>query len=219
MERLTQPNPKTRHPLTIVLTGGIASGKTTVSDLFAQLGVPIIDTDQISREMVEPGKPALSKIVKEFGSEILLPNGQLNRAAMRDIIFSDLQAKSNLEEILHPGIAELVFTRVEKVTASYCILVIPLYFESNSYSWVDYVLVVDVPEPVQLARVMKRDQIDKKQAEAILTHQASRDERLSIADFVLENDLELKDLRKQVVNLHKYFLKLASGKTRSADSK
>ena len=130
--------------ITIVLTGGIASGKTSVSDCFARLGVPVIDTDLIAREVVEPGQPALDRITEVFGDDFLTSEGQLDRLKMRQTIFSDPDHKALLEAILHPVIAEEVARNVKELDRPYCILVIPLYAQSSAYTWIDRVLVVDV---------------------------------------------------------------------------
>ena len=165
---------KTLRTFTVVLTGGIASGKTAVSDSFAKLGVPVIDTDLIAREVVEPGQPALKQISEIFGSDFLDGGGRLDRRKMREAIFTHPEKKSRLESILHPRIAEKVIERVSEVTAPYCLLVIPLYAESKAYDWINRVLVIDVSEEIQLERVMKRDQISREQAQSILSAQSTR---------------------------------------------
>ena len=196
--------------ITIVLTGGIASGKTTVSDCFARLGVPIIDTDLIAREVVEPGQPALDRIVEVFGDDFLDPEGQLDRQKMRQAIFSDPEQKSRLEAILHPLIAKEVARHVKELDGPYCILVIPLYAQSSAYTWIDRVLVVDVEEEVQIERVMVRDQISRNQAKSILSAQTSRQDRLALADDVIVNSGSLAELQGKVEALHNTYLKLTS---------
>lgn len=195
---------------TVVLTGGIASGKTTVSDGFRKRGVPVIDTDVIARELVEPGQPALERIAEAFGTAILDSNGALDRRKMREAIFSDPDKKAQLEGLLHPMIAEEVLKRTSEVSGPYCILVIPLYAESASYRWVDRVLVVDADEELQISRVMLRDQIGREQAEAILNAQASRTERLALADDVIRNDGSLAALESKIEALHKKYASLGS---------
>ena len=155
----------------VVLTGGIASGKTAVSDLFAQRGVPVIDTDRIAHEIVEPGRPALKRIAEAFGQEFLGADGRLDRKKMRNAIFSSPQQKNRLESILHPAIASEVDQRVAQVDEPWCILVVPLLAETRLFSWIDRVLVVDVEESVQIERVMARDKISQKQAQSILDAQ------------------------------------------------
>jgi len=192
------------------VTGGIASGKTSVSDHFSRLGIPIIDTDQIARDLVEPGQAALERIAGEFGQAYLGSDGRLNRRKMRQAIFTQPEMKSRLERILHPLIAVEVNRKIASLEAPYCVLVIPLYAESSSYSWIDRVLVVDVPEEVQIARVMERDHLDREQAEAILEAQTSRQERLTLADDVLENSGNLIELQEKVEKLHEKYLSLAN---------
>jgi len=191
------------------LTGGIASGKTAVSDHFAHLGVPVIDTDRIAREIVEPGQPALQSIADSFGPGILDGDGALDRRKMRKMIFSDPVLKSRLENILHPLISAEVLRQIGRQTGPYCILVIPLFAESSSYTWINRVLVVDVPEEVQIERVMARDKIEREQAEAILRAQTSRQKRLTLADDVLENSGSFSELKKQVEKLHRIYLETA----------
>ncbi|MDH3924836.1 MAG: dephospho-CoA kinase [Xanthomonadales bacterium] len=199
-----------RRVFTVVLTGGIASGKTAVSDSFRQLGVPVIDTDVIAKELVEPGQPALERIAELFGQEVLDPAGGLNRRKMRNEIFSSPDKKALLEGLLHPLIAEEVLRRMEHIGSPYCIIVIPLYAESGSYRWVDRVLVVDVSEEQQIDRVMARDQISRRQAEAILDAQADRQERLALADDVVDNSGSLSELASQVEDLHRKYSSLGS---------
>jgi dephospho-CoA kinase len=194
----------------VVLTGGIASGKTTVSDLFEELGVPVIDTDRIARELVEPGMPALKTIVKRFGADFLDGEGRLDRRKMRTAIFADPGARTRLENILHPLIGNEVNRRISALDADYCIIVIPLYANSDAYEWVDRVLVVDVEEETQIARVMERDQISREQAEAILASQASRQKRLVLADDVILNEGPLEQLAARVQELHARYLALAN---------
>jgi len=194
--------------ITIVLTGGIASGKTAVSDCFAGLGVPVIDTDLIAREVVEPGQPALDRITEVFGSDFLTSEGRLDRQKMRQAIFSDPGQKSRLEAILHPLIAEEVALRVKELDSPYCILVIPLYAQSSAYTWIDRVLVVDVEEKVQIERVIARDNISRNQAKSILSAQTHRQDRLALADDVIDNSGSLTELQEKVIALHRKYLKL-----------
>lgn len=201
------------HPdgiFTVVLTGGIASGKSAVSACFEALGIPVVDTDVIARQMVQPGSPALQKIAAEFGAEFLGPDGGLDRGKMRQAIFSDPQLKSRLEAILHPPIGDEVKRQVSRLDAPYCVIVIPLFAETASYDWIDRVLVVDVEEEEQIRRVIARDRINREQARAILSSQASRHERLALADDVLDNSSSLTELPRKVRNLHEKYLALAS---------
>jgi dephospho-CoA kinase len=194
---------------TVVLTGGIASGKTAVSELFGELGVPIIDTDCIARELVEPGRPALLAIVDAFGPECLDANGRLDRRAMRSLIFSDPAAKARLEGILHPLIQAEVNRRASGLASDYCIVVIPLYAGSGAYDRVDRVLVVDADEDTQISRVMKRDRITRESAEAILENQIDRRRRLALADDIIVNEDGFSELKQKVRNLHSVYLSIA----------
>lgn len=200
----------TKRVFTVVLTGGIASGKTSVSDGFRRLGVPVIDTDVIARHLVEPGQPALALIAEIFGAGILDSTGALDRKKMREAIFSDHEKKAQLEQVLHPLIGEEVLKRLEQLTDPYCILVVPLYAESGSYRWVDRVLLVDVSEAQQIRRVMLRDDISQEQAEAILDAQASRAERAALADDVIDNSGTLDELGDKIEALHKKYSSLGS---------
>lgn len=191
--------------LVVGLTGGIASGKTTVANLFQELGVPVIDTDQLAREAVKPGSIALKKIVEHFGQTILTTDNQLNRRCLRDIIFNQPTEKQWLEQLLHPIIRQAVMSNIEKITTPYCIVVIPLLVENN-VNYIDRVLVVDVDEAIQIQRVMTRDDISKDQAQAILNQQATRQQRLAKADDIIQNDNSLAELTKEVQRLHQTYL-------------
>lgn len=194
----------------VVLTGGIASGKTAVSDRFAALGVPVVDTDRIAHEIVEPGQTALRQIARTFGPEFLDADGCLDRRRMREAIFADPALKRRLEGILHPIIAEEALSQVRAAQGPYCMIVIPLYTESAAWRFVDRVLVVDVDENTQIERVMARDKVDRRHAEAILRTQAIRETRLALADDVIGNLGTYADLHRQVEILHQKYLKLAS---------
>ena len=199
--------------LSIGLTGGIGSGKTAVSDIFGTLGVPVIDTDLIARELVEPGQPALTAIVECFGPACLTPDKRLNRAYLRQCIFTDPIAKKNLENILHPRIRTEVARRISQLSVPYCIVVIPLLVEinaSNAAYALDRILVVDVPEDIQIERVMSRDNVSKEHAVRILQSQASRQHRLANADDIILNTGSLTELRQKIDYLHQYYLKLAT---------
>ncbi len=195
-------NHRRDKPLRIGLTGGIASGKTTVADMFAELGVPVIDTDVIAREVVQPGQPALEEIRLEFGAEIIDADGMLDRAAMRKIVFADDDARRRLEAILHPRIREATVRRAEGAGGDYQLIVVPLLLESPTRAFVDRVLVVDCSEEVQVARLLMRDAETQEQAQRILAAQAGRADRLAIADDVISNDGDLQETRAQVRSLH-----------------
>jgi len=199
---------------TVVLTGGIAAGKSAVSRLFEKLGVPIIDTDRIARELVEPGQPALQAITDAFGFECLDANGRLDRRAMRSVIFADPTAKAKLEGILHPLIRAEVNRRVSGLASDYCLVVIPLYAGPGAYDRVDRVLVVDVDESTQISRVMKRDRISREAAEAILASQIGRQDRLALADDVIVNEAGFRELKQKVHELHLAYLSLAQRASR-----
>lgn len=190
----------------IGLTGGIASGKSAAAEHFATLGVPVIDADQIARELVEPGKPALERICERFGKTILLDNGDLNRPALREIIFKDARARHDLEAILHPLIRETIIQRIDELDAPYCVVVIPLLAESEDWAMLDRRLVIDCPEDLQLERLQQRDRLDPEQANRILAAQASREQRKAIADDIIDNSHDLAHLQRAVEQLHEKYL-------------
>jgi dephospho-CoA kinase len=200
------------RPFRVALTGGIASGKSTVANLFAAHGVPLIDTDLIARDVVEPGQPALAAVAQAFGSDVLDSDGRLDRRRLREIIFSDAAARARLEAILHPAIrAAMEHQSVAVAQAGpYQILVIPLLAEGGRRDHVDRVLVVDTPEAVQVERLMTRDAVTREQAEASLRAQVPRATRLGIADDVVRNTGQIEDLRKQVAALHERYVKFAA---------
>ena len=198
--------------LVIGLTGGIGSGKSTVCHHFAALGVPIIDTDLIAREVVEPGQPGLAQIIDAFGLEILAPDGKLDRRRLRERIFADAEARHGLESILHPLIRTRMKEQLAALQAPYAIVAIPLLVESGRRDNLDRVLVVDTPEEQQIARVCQRDGVKKEQAEAILAAQCSRTSRLAAADDVIYNSDDLKALESQVGRMHRHYLQLADQK-------
>ncbi|KAA9129750.1 dephospho-CoA kinase [Marinihelvus fidelis] len=199
----------------VALTGGIASGKTTVSDMFSELGVPVIDTDVIARELTEPGTIQLLKIIKAFGPSVVDANGRLNRKRMREIIFSDDAKRRTLESILHPAIFSEVEKRLVSIDAFYCLVVIPLLTEVGVPDWVDRVLVIDSDRNTQLKRLFSRDGISLKQAIKTLAAQTTRGERLSIANDVVENNGTRDDLFEVVSSLHKKYLGLSGLKIQS----
>ncbi|WP_373097565.1 dephospho-CoA kinase [Zhongshania sp.] len=194
------------------LTGGIGSGKTAASDRFANLGIGIVDADVISREVVELGSPALQKIAAHFGDSHLLGDGQLNRAALRQTIFADPAAKQWLESLLHPLIASETLRQLQSIESAYALFVSPLLVESQQKAMCDRLIVVDVPESLQLSRTMARDYNEQAQVERIIASQATRQTRLDAASDVIDNTLGLPQLDLRVSELHQQFLKLAAAK-------
>jgi dephospho-CoA kinase len=199
-----------RLPYRVALTGGIASGKSTVADLFAALGVPVIDTDVIAREVVEPGRPALAAVVDAFGDDVLGPDGRLDRRRMRERIFGDAAARRRLEGILHPAIRAEMARQSLAAGGPYQVLVIPLLTEGGRRDHVDRVLLVDVPEELQVQRLMMRDGVTHEQALASLNAQATRAERLALADDVVRNTGRASELRAEVAALDAKYRKLAA---------
>lgn len=198
----------------IGLTGGIGSGKSAAADRFALAhGIHVVDADQKSRVVVEPGRPALGAIVDRFGEAILLPEGTLNRAALRERVFKEPEQRLWLEGLLHPLIAEEIRKDLASATSPYALLVSPLLVESGQYRMTKRVIVVDVPEHVQLIRTSSRDGVAEQQVRAIMQAQAQRDERLRHADDVLTNEGSLDALYEQVDALHRRYLALLEGVT------
>jgi len=197
------------RPLRVGLTGGIASGKSTVADLFAGLGVTIIDTDVIARELVMPGQPALDQVREAFGDAVFNADGTLDRAALRALIFADDRARQELEAILHPRIQQATLKQTQLAGGDYQIIVVPLLAESPLKSYVDRILVVDCGEDTQIRRLLARDAETEAQARRILAAQSNREERLAIADDVIDNDGDLADTGNQVAALHEIYRSLA----------
>jgi len=193
----------------IGLTGGIASGKTTVSDCFKKLGTQVIDADIISHEVTEPSGSAFEEILSEFGSEILDEKGLINRKKMRAIIFNDPSQKKILENIIHPKVRDEMFQRINKSDDHYLIVSVPLLVETGMHQIMDRNLLVDCSEDTQIERLMHRDKITLNEAKAILKNQASRSDRKKIADdlIVNENNVTLIELEDKVLELHKYYSK------------
>ena len=193
----------------IGLTGGIASGKTTVSDCFKKLGTQVIDADVISHEVTEPSGSAFEEILSEFGSEILDEKGLINRKKMRAIIFNDPSQKKILEKIIHPKVRDEMFQRINKSDDHYLIVSVPLLVETGMHQIMDRNLLVDCSEDTQIERLMHRDKITLNEARAILKNQASRSDRKKIADdlIVNENNVTLIELEDKVLELHKYYSK------------
>ena len=195
----------------VALTGGIGSGKSTVADAFAALGVPVIDTDIIARELTAPGGAALNPVREAFGDAVIQPDGSLDRAALRQRVFSDAAARLRLEAILHPLIRQRVEQALSGLAACYALIVVPLLVETGDYRDVlQRILVVDCPESIQVERVMARSGLAREEVAAILAAQATQAERLAIADDVIANTATPEDLRAMVATLHQRYLALAA---------
>ncbi len=192
------------------LTGGIASGKTTVAALFTELGAGLVDTDQVAREVVAEGEPGLEAIVDAFGTGVLLDSGDLDRSALRAIIFGDADERRKLEGILHPLIRARTLTQLDAVEAPYAVVVVPLLVETDFAEFVDRVLVVDCPRELQLERLVQRDQISTTDAEAILATQVDRETRSAHADDILDGGQSLDKIRQHVRILHTDYLRRAA---------
>ena len=197
------------RPFRVGLTGGIASGKSTAAKFFGALGVPIIDSDQVARDVVEPGQPPLERLVERFGPSILTEDGHLDRPALRNIVFSDPMARADLEALTHPAIGAAMEARSAEAGGIYQVLVIPLLVEKNLGQQLDRVLVVDCEEELQIRRLQARDGSTLEQAQAILNAQASRATRLKAAHDVVKNDGDMSAVRDQVASLHAKYLELA----------
>jgi dephospho-CoA kinase len=197
-----------KRPLVIGVTGGIGSGKSTICTEFSRFGIPVIDTDQVAREVVVPGSPGLAAVVAAFGAEVLAEDGVLDRAVLRRIVFADPARRAELEAILHPRIRSRVQTLISEITTPYCLLGIPLLVERGNSQRTDRVLVVDCPEEAQIARVIARDKLTEQEVAAIMRSQATRQERLERADDVIMNDSDLAAIQAQVKALHQRYLAL-----------
>ena len=197
----------------VAVTGGIASGKTAATDAFKSLGVAVADADSAARAIVEPGQPALAEIVARFGTAMLAASGHLQRRALRERIFSDATGKRDLEAIMHPRIRARLHAECEAARGDYVVVAIPLLAEVGAraaYPWLKRVLVVDVPEGIQLARLVDRDHISGSLAENMIANQASRAQRLAMADDVLTNDGPLAFVENVVATLHQRYRAMAA---------
>lgn len=195
--------------LTVGLTGGIGSGKSTVARLFAELGVTVIDADVIAREVVKIGKPAYQEILLHFGADILTSDKTIDRSKLREIIFADSQKREWLEKLLHPIILQELFNQAKQAKSEYCILIIPLLFEAKLENDIHRILVVDAEEELQIQRVTQRDKVSKEQISATIKAQISRQKRLEATHDVIDNNQTLDDLKHQVEFLHRSYLALA----------
>lgn len=198
--------------LTIGLTGGIGCGKTTVSRLFEKRNIPVIDADVISHAIVQPGQPTLLLLKETFGEQVLLPNGELNRQYLRELVFNDPNKKETLEGIMHPIIFGIMHDELTKLNTPYGILSIPLLLETNQQAQVDRVLVIDCPETEQIQRVKARDQLSDSMINSIMRSQCSRSLRLKRADDILLNNGSLASIDAKVQKLHDFYLKMSAGK-------
>ena len=210
---------KGRLPL-VGLTGGIGSGKTAVSDEMAKLGAGIVDTDLIAHQITAPDGPAIALIQKQFGVEFIDPSGALDRVKMRSLVFANPEARKSLETITHPLIREETVRQAKKLIEEkvpYLVFVVPLLIESGNWlSLLDYLVVVDCPEEVQIERVMHRSKLPRNEVESILQAQTSRQERIAHADIVIENQGSLEDLQAQVLDLHQKILRIQRDPTSSS---
>ena len=198
--------------LTIALTGGIGSGKTSIASIFKSLGVPIIDSDTISKEIILPGKPCFKDIVNEFGEEILTNKGTIDRYKLRDIIFNNDKARIKLENITHPIIFKNINIQTSLINYPYCLVIVPLLIETKSVKYFDKVLLVDTLKNIQFERVAKRDSMSPTLLRKIIKIQATRSERLKYADDIIENNNEIGNLNEHINILHKKYLTLSKEK-------
>ena len=204
-------NTPVEKPWILGLTGGIGSGKSAAAQHFINLGIHAVDADHAARWVVEPGRPALAQIAEHFGAQVLQADGQLDRAALRQLIFEIPDERRWLEKLLHPLIAEEIAAHLARAQSPYAILVSPLLIESGQYAMTQRVLVIDAPEQLQIERTLQRDQTSEHQVQAILKAQSSRQDRVSHADDVVVNDRDLAWLHSEVERLHHFYLTLSGG--------
>ena len=191
------------------LTGGIGSGKTTVANLFAAEGITLVDADIVAREVVAPGSKGLEAIVTHFGADILTAEGELDRAKLRQRIFSHPEEREWINQLLHPMIRQEMLAQVEKATSAYVIMVVPLLFENGLDRLVNRTLVVDISPELQINRTVKRDNVDASQVNNIISSQCSRSEKLARADDIIDNQGEISTLKREVLALHQRYLQLS----------
>ena len=208
------PAPPSPNALRIGLTGGIASGKSLVAGMFVKLGAELMDADLIAREVVSPGEAVLEAIRATFGNEVLTARGELDRAALRKLVFSDADKRRTLDALLHPKIRERLLARLALVQRPYVIVAVPLLVETDFASLVDRIAVVDCPESLQLERLMRRDGIPRAEAAAMIAAQADRATRLRAAHDVIDNSGDVEATRRQVAQLHHRYIDLANRATR-----
>lgn len=191
------------------LTGGIGCGKTAVSNMLETLDICVVDADIIARQVVEPGSEGLKAIIAHFGADILLADGNLNRSALRELVFSNTEHKNGLNTLLHPLIRQQIITDLNNATSPYVILVAPLLFENGLDKYCNRTLLIDVPKNVQIKRTVKRDNISLEQVNSIIAAQMSREQKQQQADDILDNDRSLALVKHDLIALHKGYLKLA----------
>lgn len=196
--------------LVVGVTGGIGSGKSAVTDRFAERGICVVDADLAARVVVEPGKPALKEIAEHFGSHLISNDGTLDRAALRNVVFADAEERHWLEQLTHPLIGEEIVHQIQNSRSPYTIFVSPLLIETSQHALTDRILLVDVPVELQLQRTMARDNNSEEQVMAIIASQASREDRLARADDVIVNDKDLAHLDGEVSRLHDFYMQLAN---------
>ena len=196
--------------LVIGLTGGIGSGKSTVASIFANLGIQVINADQLARDVVEYGSPALAAIVERYGENILLEDGSLNRSDLREIVFANVSEREWLEQLTHPLIAQLMKDQLQAVSSPYAILESPLLIETDQKELVDRILVIDIVEDTQLRRTLARDDSAETTIKAIINSQIPREQRLEAADDVVDNSGKLETTEQEILRLHKKYLLMAN---------
>ena len=197
--------------LRVALTGGIGSGKSTVSETLRVLGVPVLDADEISHQLTAPGQPVVAEIAKAFGEKVLTNDGALDRARVRSIVFSDAEERVRLEAILHPRIRRELEHQAQSLDAPYVVFTIPLLVETGRQADYDRILVVDAPDELRIKWIRARSALPKTEIAAIIQAQAGRESRLTVADDILTNDGSLDDLKVQVQRLHSQYLEIAAG--------
>lgn len=195
--------------LIVGLTGGIGSGKTAASDYLASLGITIVDADVVAREVVEPGQPALAQIKAHFGREVILADGHLNRATLREIVFANPEQRKILEQITHPAIGAAIIAQLQAATSPYAVLASPLLLETSQHQMVKRVLLIDVPEEVQIARTTARDDVPEEQVKAIMAAQMARDKKLARAHDIISNTGSLAALHQNLHQQHLDYLRIA----------
>lgn len=194
--------------LIVGLTGGIASGKTTATEFFSSLGVPVLDADLIVHELLKPGTASYAEIIHVFGPDIVQNDGELNRKKLRQLIFSDIKLRQQLESLLHPEVRKVLKNQLNKTQALYCIVSIPLLVETHQQDLMHRILVIDTPEETQIQRLQQRNDFSSAEIKAILAAQATRDERLAAADDVIVNNTDIESFKDQLKKIHQTYVSL-----------